>query len=92
MQSPGALGRGPGVPDHLRCLPSFCLIGPPRTGTSWLHGILAQPVLLPNPTKETRFFDIHFRRGMQGYRSQGAGGSGPNRSDREGGVYLSQPG
>jgi hypothetical protein len=48
-------------------LPNFFVIGPPRTGTSWLHTILKERVLLPSPTKETRFFDVHFHRGTRWY-------------------------
>lgn len=50
-------------------LPSFFIIGPPRTGTSWLQHVLGQRVWLSHPTKETRFFDKHFDRGIQWYRS-----------------------
>ncbi len=51
-----------------RCrVPTFFVIGPPRTGTSWLHEVLSERTLLPNPTKETRFFDLHFHRGFEWY-------------------------
>ena len=50
-------------------LPSFFVIGPPRTGSSWLHEVLQGRVVLPTPTKETRFFDIHFHRGIKWYRA-----------------------
>jgi hypothetical protein len=50
-------------------LPSFFIIGPPRTGTSWLHNILSQKAWLSHPTKETRFFDRHFDRGLHWYGS-----------------------
>jgi hypothetical protein len=50
-------------------LPSFFVIGPPRTGTSWLHSVLSQRAWLSNPTKETRFFDRHFDRGLEWYGS-----------------------
>src|SRR3981081_2037483 len=50
-------------------LPSFFVIGPPRTGTTWLYEILRERTLLPAPTKETRFFDTHFHRGVEWYRS-----------------------
>jgi len=53
----------------LQSLPSFFVIGPPRTGTSWLHEILRQRSWLSNPTKETRFFDKHFHRGLAWYAS-----------------------
>lgn len=50
-------------------LPSFFIVGPPRTGTSWLHHVLAKHAVLPKEIKETRFFDIHFHRGMAWYRA-----------------------
>ena len=49
-------------------LPSFFVVGPPRTGTSWLHEVLTRYTNLPSPTKETRFFDSHFNRGWKWYR------------------------
>ncbi len=52
-----------------RVLPSFYVIGPPRTGTSWLHEVLSRRTTLPHPTKETRFFDVHFQRGIDWYRA-----------------------
>jgi hypothetical protein len=55
--------------DSIRSLPSFFVIGPPRTGTTWLYEILRDRALLPAPTKETRFFDTHFHRGIDWYRS-----------------------
>lgn len=56
-------GRG----GSLKSLPSFFIIGPPRTGTSWLHEILRDHAILPVATKETRFFDTHFHRGLDWY-------------------------
>jgi hypothetical protein len=53
--------------DQKRTLPSFFIVGPPRTGTTWLHEVLAPNTLLPSPTKETRFFDLHFSRGLDWY-------------------------
>jgi hypothetical protein len=50
-----------------RSLPSFFVIGPPRTGSSWLHEILSPHTVLPSPSKETRFFDTHFQRGVKWY-------------------------
>lgn len=50
-------------------LPSFFIVGPPRTGTSWLHSVLSQCARLAQPTKETRFFDKHFERGLPWYTS-----------------------
>jgi Sulfotransferase domain len=48
-------------------LPSFFVIGPPRTGTSWVHDVLNQYTSLPNHVKETRFFDLHFNLGLDWY-------------------------
>jgi len=47
--------------------PSFIVVGPPRTGTSWLHKVLEPYATLPSPSKETRFFDLHFHRGLDWY-------------------------
>jgi hypothetical protein len=62
----------PAIPLHRRDgramqLPSFIIVGPPRTGTSWLHEVLNEHANLPKPTKETRFFDLHFARGLKWY-------------------------
>jgi len=54
-------------PTH--SLPSFFIVGPPRTGSSWLYETLRMRVLLPRLTKETRFFDSHFHRGFNWYRA-----------------------
>jgi hypothetical protein len=53
--------------DSSSILPSFFVIGPPRTGTTWLYEILRDRTLLPFPTKETRFFDANFQRGLKWY-------------------------
>jgi LPS sulfotransferase NodH len=49
-------------------LPAFVVAGPPRTGTSWLHEVLQPHAHLPGLTKETRFFDLHYARGLDWYR------------------------
>ncbi len=48
-------------------LPSFFVVGPPRTGTTWIHNVLQWHTSLPAPTKETHFFDRHFHRGVDWY-------------------------
>jgi hypothetical protein len=50
-------------------LPTFFVVGPPRTGTTWLHEVLKDRVNLPG-IKETRFFDFNFHYGMPWYRAQ----------------------
>jgi sulfotransferase family protein len=57
------------TPAHIGRLPSFFVIGPPRTGTSWLNEVLNEHTLLPSPAKETRFFDTFFLRGIEWYRA-----------------------
>jgi len=52
----------------MKPLPTFFIIGPPRTGTTWLHEVLKERAALPNSIKETRFFDVHFHRGPDWYR------------------------
>jgi sulfotransferase family protein len=47
-------------------LPTFIHVGPPRTGTTWLHEALIGHVGLPSE-KETRFFDARYDRGLQWY-------------------------
>lgn len=54
-------------PKLLR-LPTFIHVGPPRTGTTWLHEVLTGHVGLPSE-KETRFFDARYDRGLQWYCS-----------------------
>jgi Sulfotransferase domain len=50
-------------------LPDFLLVGPPRTGTTWLHGVLYHRACLPERTKETHFFDMFYHRGLDWYRA-----------------------
>jgi hypothetical protein len=57
------LSEGNAIPS------TFFVVGPPRTGTSWLHEVLSRHTNLPSPTKETRFFDLHFQRGVEWYRA-----------------------
>ena len=48
-------------------LPDFIGIGPPRTGTTWLHKVLGSVVVLPHDTKETRFFSTRYQKGIAWY-------------------------
>jgi hypothetical protein len=47
-------------------LPSFFAVGPPRTGTTWLHEVLTHHVALPW-CKETYFFDLCYHKGLDWY-------------------------
>jgi sulfotransferase family protein len=57
----------PAVATEQQSLPSFFIVGPPRTGSTWLYEILSTCTRLPGPSKETRFFDVHFHRGLEWY-------------------------
>jgi hypothetical protein len=49
----------------------FVGVGPPKTGTTWLHACLCgHPDLCLPQQKETYFFDRHFDRGFDWYRRQ----------------------
>lgn len=50
-------------------LPDFIAVGPARTGTTWLHGVLFQRASLPNGTKETRYFDLFHDKGIDWYQA-----------------------
>jgi hypothetical protein len=63
-----------------RSLPSFFVVGPPRTGSSWLYEILSSHVTLPAPSKETRYFDAHFERGVKWYLAHY---QGPGRKQKQ---------
>jgi len=52
--------------NSARRLPDFVAVGPQRTGTTWLHQVLAGHIGLPT-TKETDFFSKHFERGLDWY-------------------------
>lgn len=62
-----ALAKSKSIAVTIPSLPTFFVVGPPRTGTTWLHHVLQHHVNLPMPTKETRFFDRHFHRGLKWY-------------------------
>ncbi len=49
-----------------RRLPDFIAVGPQRTGTTWLHLVLAGHVGLPT-IKETDFFTRHYDKGLDWY-------------------------
>ncbi len=52
-------------------LPTFLGIGVARGGTTWLHSLLASHpgVYMPTRRKEIRFFDRHYERGLDWYRT-----------------------
>lgn len=49
--------------------PTFIIIGPGRTGTSWMYEILLEhpEVCMASGTKETHFFDKHYQKGEDWY-------------------------
>ena len=48
-------------------LPDVIGIGPPRTGSTWLHRVLEGRVDLPYRVKETQFFSNYYDRGIDWY-------------------------
>lgn len=48
-------------------LPSFLGVGPPRTGTTWLHETLVGRANLPASNKEIHFFDRCYEFGLEWY-------------------------
>ena len=50
-------------------LPDFIAVGPARTGTTWLHGVLYHRVSLPSGTKETHYFDWFYDKGIDWYKA-----------------------
>jgi Sulfotransferase domain len=58
--------RGRDVRSDAR-LPDFIAIGPTRTATTWLHGVLYHRACLPAGIKETRFFDMFYSKGLDWY-------------------------
>ncbi len=49
-------------------LPDFIAVGPPRTGTTWLHRMLTGHVGLPRAIKETQYFVWNYSLGLDWYR------------------------
>jgi len=49
-------------------LPDFIAVGPQRTGTTWLHEVMAPHLGLPRGTKETDFFLSNYSKGIEWYR------------------------
>jgi hypothetical protein len=48
-------------------LPDFIALGPPRTGTTWLHRMLEGRVDLPLRVKETQYFTTFYSMGIDWY-------------------------
>jgi hypothetical protein len=86
-----AVSKDEGAALHNQTLPSFFIVGPPRTGTSWLHTILAKHAFLPTLTKETRFFDTHFHRGIDWYRAHFRGRTGDQPAGEVAPTYFASP-
>lgn len=52
-------------------LPQFIVLGPRKTGSSWLHACLSEhpQICVPGRVKEIYFFDDHFDRGVGWYEA-----------------------
>jgi hypothetical protein len=61
------------VPDKSRRnhrLPTFFVVGPPRTGTTWLYEVIKASASLPRYTNEVHFFNYNYSKGLDWYLSQ----------------------
>ncbi len=64
-------------PDPGDPLPSFIYIGADKAGSSWLFDVMQwHPSIYVTPAKDTYFFDRHYERGIDWYRSQFSGAKG----------------
>lgn len=50
-------------------LPSFIVVGPQRTGTTWLYEAIKSHVCMPSGIKETMFFDRYYLNGLKWYEA-----------------------
>jgi hypothetical protein len=58
------------ITNHFRRLPDFIIAGAQKAGTTSLHGWLQDhPQCAPSLKKEVHYFDRHFHRGVNWYRS-----------------------
>ncbi|MFN8073962.1 MAG: sulfotransferase domain-containing protein [Kineosporiaceae bacterium] len=65
-----AVLRGRRATAGLRVLPDFVIAGAMKAGTTSLYRYLcAHPDVMPAARKEVHFFDVHYARGPQWYRS-----------------------
>ncbi len=55
----------------MKTLPNFLILGPPRTGTTWLYHCLSnhKEIFLPR-VKQLHFFDKFFHKGVHWYKSR----------------------
>jgi hypothetical protein len=70
VSKPHGKGAMPTANTRSLRLPDFIGVGPPRTGTSWLHEALSGHLGLPDRVKETNFFVWNYGRGLEWYASQ----------------------
>jgi hypothetical protein len=69
-QRPGSDGGA----AHAGRLPTFLIVGAPKSGTTALAAYLAEhPEVFMSADKELHFFDDHYERGLDWYRSNFAG-------------------
>ncbi len=68
VHSAAALRHSRQMESHRDRLPDFIAVGPPRTGTTWLHRMLGGHVGLPRAIKETQFFVWNYSLGLDWYR------------------------
>lgn len=76
-----------------RALPSALVIGPMKSGTSWIQNYLEArgDICLPDGVKETFYFDRHFDRGKDWYASHFSGASARRATVEVGPSYFHCP-
>lgn len=74
-------------------LPNFIVIGPGKTGTTWLYNQLGEhpQVFLARNTKETVFFTEFYTRGLEWYEKFFAGSSGAIAAGEVSNTYFFSP-
>ncbi len=76
---------------HVRRLPDFIGVGPPRTATTWLHEVLKGRVGLPADLKETDFFTRFYDRGLDWYAAYFQHCADAGRVGEFGPMYFASP-
>lgn len=76
----------------MREIPDFAYIGTSKAGSTWLFNALAvHPDVFLASNKGLYYFDLHYERGEEWYRSQFAGAAGRSAAGEISHSYLSSP-
>ena len=71
-------------------LPNFLIIGAMRSGTTSLfHYLRGHPDVFMPRVKDTRYFDLHFSKGLEWYKAQFSGANGQRAVGEASPAYMS---